>query len=178
MACSQHGRRYALTASLLQMAQRSFAGMSSCARELISSSCASVRASDAAMVKACERVQSKWSASMIAPDKTDLEKAHRKHLGAADHAEIARCATSRRLLGADNSKVTTKGSSRLLEKGTWLVRRLVGRSIDEIGRKSMRQKWQKWGTLSIAAGWNCARWHAATPFFGKKAKVKKVEEEG
>jgi hypothetical protein len=36
MACSQHGRRKALTASLLQMAQRSFAGMSSCGRELVS----------------------------------------------------------------------------------------------------------------------------------------------
>lgn len=35
MACSQHGRRKALTASLLQMAHRSFAGMSSWARELL-----------------------------------------------------------------------------------------------------------------------------------------------
>lgn len=34
MACSQHGRRNALTASLLQMAQRSLMGMSSGAREL------------------------------------------------------------------------------------------------------------------------------------------------
>jgi hypothetical protein len=34
MACSQQGRRNALTASLLQMAHRSFAGMSSCGREL------------------------------------------------------------------------------------------------------------------------------------------------
>ena len=34
MACSQQGRRNALTASLLQMAQRSLAGMSSCGREL------------------------------------------------------------------------------------------------------------------------------------------------
>lgn len=34
MACSQHGRRNALTASLLQMAHRSFAGMSSCGSEL------------------------------------------------------------------------------------------------------------------------------------------------
>lgn len=34
MACSQHGRRKALMASLLQMAHRSFAGISSCGREL------------------------------------------------------------------------------------------------------------------------------------------------
>lgn len=34
MACSQHGKRNALTASLLQMAHRSFAGISSCDREL------------------------------------------------------------------------------------------------------------------------------------------------
>ena len=68
MACSQHGRRNALTASLLQMAHRSFAGMSSCGRQLfwgcqrhatrpgdekpaylMSSTCASVRVNDAAI---------------------------------------------------------------------------------------------------------------------------------
>jgi hypothetical protein len=36
IACSQHGSLNALTASLLQMAQRSFAGMSSVDRELCS----------------------------------------------------------------------------------------------------------------------------------------------
>lgn len=34
IACSQHGNLNALTASLLHMAQRSFAGISSVAREL------------------------------------------------------------------------------------------------------------------------------------------------
>jgi hypothetical protein len=34
MACSQQGKRNALTASLLQMAHRSFAGISSCGSEL------------------------------------------------------------------------------------------------------------------------------------------------
>jgi hypothetical protein len=70
MACSQQGKRNALTASLLQMAHRSFAGISSCGSELglhvsdarralsddrvfeaylISSACASVRVNDAAI---------------------------------------------------------------------------------------------------------------------------------
>lgn len=72
IACSQHGRRNALSASLLQMAHRSFAGISSWDRELnspgqrrrstarairvirtylMSSACASVMAKDAAILR-------------------------------------------------------------------------------------------------------------------------------
>ena len=74
MACSQQGRRKGLTASLLQIAHRSLAGMSSGARDLqgavvvrgafkregreathlINSACASVIAVDAAIFVGCD----------------------------------------------------------------------------------------------------------------------------